>query len=135
MPTAAMVSACMRAITMLMVMVIALYIRIIAKFPFDQRFCRCIAGSRYAAIQLDTCIGKGHLRAAADAAADQRIDLKRGKQPRKRSVTAAIGVNDFTGDDFSIFDGIDLKLPCVSKVLKNLSIFISCRNFHFNIPP
>ena len=87
-----------------------------------------------AAEQLDSCLCQSRLRAAADPAANQHLHLQSGKHACKRTVSAAVGINDFRGEDFAVLYVVNLKLPGMTEVLKDLSIFISYRNFHFCLP-
>ncbi len=78
MPTAAVFTTGMRAAAVsacavFMVMVIAVYIRIIAQRTGQQRCYSLVRGALYASVKSDTCLGQRHLRSAADTAADQHI--------------------------------------------------------------
>ena len=70
---------------------------------FCERFCRRICGPLDACIQFDPCIGKRHLSAHADTAADQRVNMRRLQESRQSAVSAAVGVNDLFLRDRSVF--------------------------------
>ena len=73
MRTAAVISTIMPTFSMLMVVVVALDVRIIAEIVRKIRLDRCIARTADTAIELDTRIGKCHLRTASDTTADKNI--------------------------------------------------------------
>ena len=94
MRAATVVAAAVRTIVMLVIVVVALDIRIIAEIVRKIRLDRCIARTADTSIELDTRIGKCHLRTASDAAADQNRHTLLRKESRKCSVTASVRVND-----------------------------------------
>ena len=116
-----------------MSVVAAVYVRIVSKSPCKKCQNRFVRVSGNAAVQLDASLCQGILCASADSAADQSIHTVLPQKSCQSAVAAAVGVYDFRRSDLSIFDVIDLKLGSVSKVLKNLSIFISNCNFHCKI--
>ena len=112
------------------VVVVAFYIRIESERASEECFDCSIAGTVNTTEKLDTGLGKCHLCAATDAAANKCIHVECGKQSRKCSVTAAVGINHFAIDYFPVLCGIDLKLLGMTEVLKDLSVFMSYCNFH-----
>ncbi len=70
---AAVLSTIMTPIAMLMVVVVALDVRVIAEIVRKKRLYRCVASSADTSIELDTRIGKCHLRTASDATADKNV--------------------------------------------------------------
>ena len=113
-----------------MVVVVARYVGIKSERAVKQRIGCGIAIPADSAVKLDTCHSKCHLCTTADPSANKCINTQRGKKSCKRSVTAAVGIDYFTVYDFSVFCGINLKLLGVTKVLKDLSVFVSYCNFH-----
>ena len=120
-------------LAVMMVMMVAFGIGIISKVPCKKALYRLVYISVDTAIELNACLGKCHLRTAADTAADQHIDIELGKKARKCAVSAAIGVDHLSGENFIAFNGINLELLRVTEVLKNLTIAISYCDFHLMI--
>ena len=73
MTAAAVISTIMTPIAVLMVVVVALDVRVIAEIIRKIRLDRCIARTADTSIELDTRIGKCHLRTASDATADKNV--------------------------------------------------------------
>ena len=48
----------------------------------------------------------------------------------KSSMSASVGIDNFDSSYGSVLYRVELKLLCVSKMLKNLSVLISNCNFH-----
>ena len=70
---AAVISTIMIPIAVLMVVVVALDVRVIAEIVRKKRLYCCVASSADTSIELDTRIGKCHLRTASDTTADKNI--------------------------------------------------------------
>ena len=70
---AAVISTIMTPIAVLMVVVVALDVRVIAEIVRKKRLDCCVASSADTSIELDTRIGKCHLRTASDTTADKNI--------------------------------------------------------------
>ena len=68
-----MLAAGMRAVTVRMIVVVAVYIGVIAQIASQQRGDRRVGIAADTAVELDAGLRQRHLCAAADAAADQRI--------------------------------------------------------------
>ena len=118
------------AAVMMFAMMITHHIGIISQLTGSQRLCRCIGITGNTAIQPDAGFSQCHLRTAADATADQRINLQCSQHARKGAVAAAIGAHHFSIYDLTVLNLVDLKLLGVAEMLKNLAIFISNCNFH-----
>ena len=69
------------AMAFLMLMMAALYIRVIIQPAVEERLYSSIRVARDTAVQFYTCIREGSLRAAADASADQYINALIRKKP------------------------------------------------------
>ena len=117
-------------VMVVVIVVVALYVEVKSERSAEQRSGCGIAIPTDSAVKLDACLGKRHLCAAADAAANKCINTERGKKSCKSSVTAAVGIDYFTIYDFSVFCGINLKLLGMAEVLKDMSVFVSYCNFH-----
>ena len=120
-------------LAVMMVMVVTFCIGIISKVPCNKALYRLVSISVDTAIELNACLGKCHLRTAADTAADQHIYIELGKKARKCAVSAAIGVDYLSGKNFIAINGINLELLRMAKVLKNFTITISYCDFHLMI--
>ena len=70
---ATVVATAVSTATVLVIVVVALDIRIIAEIVRKIRLDRCIARTADIAVELDTRIGKCHLRTASDTTADKNI--------------------------------------------------------------
>ena len=70
---AAVISTIMTPIAVLMIVVVALDVRIIAEIVRKKRLDCCVARTADTSIELDTRIGKCHLRTASDATADKNV--------------------------------------------------------------
>ena len=103
-------------------MVTALDVGIIRKFSIHKRFYRLIGISGHSAVQLDSRLGKSILRPHTDSAADQGIHAQPGQKTCKRPVAASVRICHLFFYDLSVFYIIDLKLLCVSEMLKYISI-------------
>lgn len=100
--TAAVVAAGVTALTMLVVVVVAANVGIIRQNAADECAYRRVSLAAYAAVELDTCLGKCLLSAAADAAADEGVNAALHQEARKCAVTAAVGVNDLLADYLAV---------------------------------
>ena len=127
---AAVFAAGMIAVAVCMVMMVAVHVGIKGESPRQQGCYGFVCRTLHAAVQGDAGLGQGHLRAAADAAADQRIDALSLQKSSQRAVAAAHRVDDFCTDDCTVFYFVNLKLFRVAEMLENLALFICNCNFH-----
>ena len=130
---AAVVTAGVTSLAVLMVMVVTVNIGIIAQISAEQCVHCCVSVSADTAVELDARFGQRCLRSAADAAADQRIHAVLHQKTRQGTMAAAVGINDFRMNDLAIRSFIKLKLLGVAEMLENLTVFISNCNFHDGI--
>ena len=138
---AAMIAAIVTAATMVtagvllsvMVVVIAFCIGVIGKGSGDTGSNRIVCISADTAEQLNTCLGKSHLGAAANTSANEDINAEAGKQPCQCAVTASVCVNDLCLYNGIVLDIIHLELCGMAEVLKDISVFISDCNFHLTV--
>ncbi len=130
---AAVVTAGVTSLAVLMVMVVTVNIGIVAQISAEQCAHRCVSVPADTAIELDTRLGQSCLRTAADASADQSVYTVLHQEACQCAVTTAIGVNDFRMDDFAVRSFIKLELFGVAEMLKNLTVFIGNCNFHNGI--
>ena len=70
---ATVISTMMPTFSVLVVVVVALDVGVIAEIVRKKRIDRRVASSADTSIELDTRIGKCHLRTASDATADKNI--------------------------------------------------------------
>ena len=127
---AAVFAAGMVAVAVCMVMMVAVHVGIKGKRSCQQGRYGFVCRTLYAAVQGDAGLSQSHLRAAADAAADQRIDALSLQKSGQRAVAAAHRVDDFCTDDCTVFYFVNLKLFRMAEMLENLALFICNCNFH-----
>ena len=96
----------------------------------NQRIDRLIRRALNAAINLNAGLCERDARAAADAAADQRVDTVRLQKARQRAMAAAIGRHNLAGNDLVTLYRVNFKLFGVPEMLENLSVVICGCNFH-----
>ena len=130
---AAVVTAGVTSLAVLMVMVVTVNIGIVAQISAEQCAHRCVSFSTDTAVELDTRLGQSCLRTAADASANQSVHTVLHQEACQCAVTAAVGVNDFRMRDFAVRSFIKLELFSVAEMLKNLTVFIGNCNFHNGI--
>ena len=128
--TAAVVTAGVTSLAVLMIMVVTVNIWIIAQISAEQCAHRRISVPTDTAVELDARFGQSRLRTAADASANQSVHAVLHQEACQCAVTAAIGVNDFRMSDFAVHSFIKLELLGVTEVLKNLTDFIGNCNLH-----
>ena len=127
---AAVFAAGMIAVAVCMVMMVAVHVGIKGKRSCQQGCYGFVCRPLHAAVQGDAGLSQSHLRAAADAAADQRIDALSLQKSGQRAVATAHRVDDFCTDDCTVFYFVNLKLFRVAEMLENLALFICNCNFH-----
>ena len=91
--------------------------------------------SGHAGIELNPRLGQGIAGAAADTAADQHLRAALPQEARQGPVSAAVGIHHPAGDKLAVLHLVKLELLRMAKVLKDLSVFVSNRNFHHHFPP
>ena len=114
-----------------MVVVIAFCVRVIGKCSGDTSNNSVVRIPADTTEQLDACLRKGHLGTAADASANENINTEIGKQSCQCAVTASIGINDFCLYNGTFLNIIHFELFGMAEMLEDLSVFVSCCNFHF----
>ena len=127
---AAVFAAGMIAVAVCMVMMVAVHVGIKGKRSCQQGRYGFVCRTLHAAVQGDAGLSQSHLRAAADTAADQRIDALSLQKSGQRAMAAAHRVDDFCTDDCTVFYFVNLKLFRVAEMLENLALFICNCNFH-----
>ena len=90
-------------------------------------FVSAAGGSRY---DFHACFCQSVLRAGTQAAADQNVNSVIRKKTGQGTMAQTVIADHLAGDDLAVFDLIDLKLFCSSEMLEDVSILISCCNFH-----
>ena len=125
-----MVMPALVAFPVVMAVVVAFGIGIILQRTLCQSLRGRIGRTGDPAVKLDARFSKCILCAHADAAADQRIHLRCFQETGQRAVTAAVGGHDLLRDDFTILHVIELELLRMTKMLKNLSVFVSYCDSH-----
>jgi len=110
------------------------HIGIKVKLTLQQSSYRIIGTADYAAVELNACLSKSSLCAAAYAAADKGIHAPVLEKARKGAVSAAHGIHNFAVLNSPVPYLINLKSFGMSEVLKYLSVVISYCNFHLTRP-
>ena len=107
---AAVVTAGVTSLAVLMVMVGTVNIGIVAQTSVEQCAHRRVSVPADTAVELDARIGECCLRTAADASANQSVYAVLHQEACQCAVTAAVGVNDFRMSDFAVHSFIKLEL-------------------------
>jgi len=115
--TSAAVAATIMVVTM--IMMIASDIGIKHQLTGKQSLHSLIRITGNAAEQLDPCLLQRHLRATADAAANEYIDALGLQKACQRTVTGAVGIHDLRGLNSIALDLVYLKLRGVTKMLED----------------
>ena len=79
------------ALAVLVVVVAAMNVGVIAECAREQHVDRLIRFAADAAVELNARFRQRHLSAAADAAADQRVNTVPGQETGQHAVAAAVG--------------------------------------------
>ena len=126
--TAAVAVACaaMTAAGMFLtvVMMIALNIGIEGKITADQSVNCRIRISGNSTEEPDSRLCKGHLRAAADASANQNVGIQGKQKSSQSTVAAAVGVYHLGGKNFTVLYIVNFELPGMAEMLKDLTVFV-----------
>ena len=118
------------AVAAVMLVMIAAGVGIVVEPSLRQCLRRLVGGALHARVQTDARFGKRHLRAHADAAADQRVDLGFLQKACQQSVAAAVGIHDLRVDDAAVLHIVQLELLGVAEVLEDFSVLIGDRDSH-----
>ena len=97
-----------------------------------NRIVRAAAGT---AVKFNARFCQRPLCAAANPAANKDINLQRLQHAGQSAVSAAVGIHHPAGDKLAVLHLVKLELLRMAKVLKDLSVFVSNRNFHHHFPP
>lgn len=122
------------AVMSLAVMVVAAYgVGVEDQCAVQKRLDGRIRAAGSAREQLDARLGQRRARAAADAAADQRIRAVCLQKACKRAVAAADRADDLTRHDRVVFHGVELEGLAMAEVLEDLSVLVGDCNFHISV--
>ena len=123
---AAAAAAFFFVIVVVMVTIYAFRGQFTAQIGADGCICiTCCSGA-----DLDACACQCGLSSAADTAAYQDIYRKVSQELCYSIMTAAIGIDDFAGDDLAIYSFIQFESFRVAEVLEDFAIFKGNCNFH-----
>ena len=128
--TAAVITAGVTSLAVLMVMVVTVNIGIVAQISAEQCTHCCVSVPTDTAVELDARFGQSRLCTAADASANQSVHSVLHQKACQCTVTAAVGINNFRMNNLAVRSFIKLELFCVTEMLKNLTVFIGNCNFH-----
>ena len=115
---AAVVTAGVTSLAVLVIMVVTVNIGIVVQTSAEQSLHRCVSVPADTAVELDARFGQSCLRTAADASANQSVHALLHQEACQCAVTAAVGVNDFRMSDFAVRSFIKLELLGVTEMLK-----------------
>ena len=128
-----MVMTTIMTFTVMMAVVIAFGVGIILQCPFGQHLRGRVCRACHAAVEFDSRLSQSILRTHADAAADQRVRLRRFQKPGKSAVTAAVGGDNLLSYYSAILHIVELELLGVAKMLEDLSVFVSNCDSHVSL--
>ena len=90
----------------------------------NEGFDASVAVALGSCIDRDAGLGERVDGAAADAAADERVNATVGKQARQGAVAGATGVYDLLVEHLAILDVVDLELFAAAKVHKDIAVVV-----------
>ena len=102
----------------------------IFQFSPKKRFHRFIGAAFCTGAKLDAVFLQSSLCAAADAAADQNVDLSLPEKSGKRFMTAAVRTDQLGRNNPAVLYLINLERLRMSEVLKHIAVFIRHSNSH-----
>ena len=133
MTSAAVGTAVMLTMAMLLVVMAASYVGIEFQRTIEQILDGFIGTARNAAIEVNRSSRQGLLSSAADAAGNDGIDFLGLQETDQGTVALTIGVDDVSLDDMAIFDIIDLEFFRMAEMLEYIPMFIrNCYSHHNN---
>lgn len=133
MTSAAVGTAVMLTMAMLLVVMAASYVGIEFQRTIEQILDGFIGTARNAAIEVNRSSRQGLLSSAADAAGNDGIDFLGLQETDQGTVALTIGVDDVSLDDMAVFDIIDLEFFRMAEMLEYIPIFIrNCYSHHNN---
>lgn len=133
MTSAAVGTAVMLTMAMLLVVMAASYVRIEFQRTIEQILDGFIGTARNAAIEVNRSSRQGLLSSAADAAGNDGINFLGLQETDQGTVALTIGVDDVSLDDMAIFDIIDLEFFRMAEMLEYIPMFIrNCYSHHNN---
>lgn len=133
MTSAAVGTAVMFTMAMLLVVMAASYVGIEFQRTIEQILDGFIGTARNAAIEVNRSSRQGLLGSAADAAGNDGIDFLGLQETDQGTVALTMGVDDVSLDDMAIFDIIDLEFFRMAEMLEYIPIFIrNCYSHHNN---
>jgi len=118
-----------------LVVVLAHGVGIVLEIPGCQSRCRSVGFSHHTGVEQNARLIQSRPGTAADAAADQGIDLHLGQEARQGPMAAAVGGHHYSVDDLTVLHIVNLELLRMAKVLEYLTVLVSHRNTHGYIPP
>ena len=133
MTSAAVGTAVMFTMAMLLVVMAASYVGIEFQRTIEQILDGFIGTARNAAIEVNRSDRQGLLGSATDAAGNDGIDFLGLQETDQGTVALTIGVDDVSLDDMPIFDIINLEFFRMAEMLEYIPIFIrNCYSHHNN---
>lgn len=133
MTSAAVGTAVMFTMAMLLVVMAASYVGIEFQRTIEQILDGFIGTARNAAIEVNRSGLQGLLGSATDAAGNDGIDFLGLQETDQGTMALTFGVDDVSLDDMPIFDIINLEFFRMAEMLEYIPIFIrNCYSHHNN---
>ena len=130
MTMAVTVTTAAMAFTVAVTMMVAVNSRVVGQFIGQEIIYRCIRVTLNAAVQFNSCLSQSILGTTANAAADQSVDVFLLQEGGQGTMTGTIAGYDMGFLNRVVFNGIHLKLFCVSEMLENLTVVIGNCKLH-----
>ena len=127
--TAAAVAAASMSFAMPVAVMVAMHRRVIGQFPSQEIVHGSIGLSLHAAIEGDARMSQGVL-GAADAPANQGVNLFFLQEGGQCAMACAVAVKDMGFLDLVVLYGVDFELLGVAEMLENLAVFVGDCKLH-----
>ena len=105
---------------------------IVVQFTCQEGFHSIIGIAVNTAVEIDACLVQSSTGAAADAAADQGVNLVGGQVASQCTVAGTGDAEDLSVDDGTVLDLVELELGGVAEVGEDLFVLISNSDKHDN---
>ena len=90
----------------------------------DKGLDTSVAAALGSCVHRDAGLGKRVDGAAADTAANERVNATVGKQTRQGAVTGAAGAHDLLVEHLAVLNVVDLELLAAAKVHKDVAVVV-----------
>ena len=132
--TGGMAAAGVAAAVAFAAVVFAVNVGVIAERSRKQGRNSFIGAAGYAAVEQNAGFLQRGARTAADAAADEHVDMQAAEKGRERLMTAVERFDFHGGDDAPVLCFVELETIGLTEMLKNVSVIVSDCNSHGKSP-